>query len=59
MQSCMNKVRQSDLFGVPVNLTYKGEESFRTFMGGLISILFVIASIIYFGVVTKSMWLDP
>ena len=44
--NCCNKVKREmkaqDLFGIPVTLTYKGEDSFNTLVGGIISILLVL-----------------
>lgn len=36
-----------DLFGVPVQLTYNGERTFRTCLGGCVSLVLVV--VILFG----------
>ena len=43
-----NMIRGTDLFGVPVQLTYKGQTAFNTICGGCISILLVISLATYF-----------
>ena len=41
-------IRQQDLFGIPVQLTFRGEKAFNTIAGGCVSILIVILLIAYF-----------
>ena len=45
MQKLANFVRRSDLFAIPVQLTYKGQRKFDTFLGGCCTILLVIAAL--------------
>ena len=42
-----NLVKQSDLFGLPVYLTYKGEKEFSTVLGGILSILLMLMFVGY------------
>ena len=41
-------LKQSDLFGEPVLLSYKGQRRFKSATGGCISILFVLTVIVIF-----------
>ena len=43
-------IRRRDIFATPVHYTYKGSRHFKTGLGGLCSILFIIAAIVYFTV---------
>ena len=43
-----NKFKQADIFGRPVRLTFKGQDTFKTAIGGLLTVLMVILSILYF-----------
>ena len=36
--------KASDIFGVPISLKYKGETSYKTYFGGMVSILIFITS---------------
>lgn len=47
MQRILNKVRKADIFAVPVRLTYKGEKSFNTIVGGCCSILLILGLLAY------------
>ena len=47
MQQIYKAVSKLDLFALPVSLTYKGQRSFTTFGGGLLSILVVVAFLAY------------
>lgn len=38
-------MRSLDFFAVPVSLTYKGQKSFKTFVGGCISLLLLIVCV--------------
>lgn len=40
-------LRRRDMFGKPVSLNYKGEEKFKTVLGGLLSILVVFIMIVF------------
>ena len=46
LQSLANKfgnvLKGRDLFGIPVQLTYRGQASFQTIFGGLVSLLFLL-----------------
>ena len=42
------KVKGADLFGQPVQLTFKGNATFNTCCGGLVSIVFVLAMMAVF-----------
>ena len=37
--------KASDIFGVPISLKYKGETSYKTYFGGIVSILIFIAGV--------------
>ena len=54
-----NVIRGSDLFGVPVQLTYKGHSAFNTIYGGCISIFLVIGLVTYFSLELHQEWLHP
>ena len=43
-----HKVRNTDMYGKQISLSYKGEEKLRTFYGGVISIMIMIALLINF-----------
>ena len=53
--SCGSKLRAVDLLGVPISLLYKGESTFTTRVGGLLSILWVI--IVILGFIQESIYL--
>ena len=63
MQKILDKiqytVRQHDLFGVPVQLTYKGEQKFSTAIGGCISLLMIISLTMYFIFELQGEFKDP
>ena len=46
----LNWVRSSDLFAVPVVLTYKGQKAFNTLVGGFFSLLLTTAFLTYAGI---------
>ena len=46
--SCGSKLRSVDMLGVPVSLLYKGEPTFKTRVGGIFSILWVIIVVLGF-----------
>ena len=52
-------VRGSDLFGIPVQLTYKGSSSFNTICGGCVSILLVISLAVYFSFSLSEEFFNP
>ena len=41
-------VKESDLFGIPVQLTYKGQSAFNTLCGGIVSLMLISGLSIYF-----------
>ena len=41
-------LRNQDFFGIPVQLTHKGQSSFNTAFGGVVSILFIMSMAVYF-----------
>ena len=63
MQSILSKiqdaVKQQDLFGVPVQLTYKGERTFITAFGGCVSLLMIIGLSMYFTYELQQEYSDP
>ena len=42
-------VKQSDYFGTPVSLNFKGETKFKTVVGGVVSLSILIGLLIYTG----------
>ena len=42
-RSIKRAVRSRDLFGAPVMLTFNGESQFKTWQGGLVSILILLS----------------
>ena len=52
-------VRQQDLFGVPVQLTYKGQRRFKSIIGGCLSIMFVVAALVIFIVYSLNFYREP
>ena len=46
--SCCECVRKFDIFGTPVSLKYKGDETFRTRIGGCITISIMLSLIALF-----------
>ena len=50
-----NTVRKFDLFSQRIMFTYKGESSFSTFLGGLISLLILAIIAIYSGYLVQIM----
>lgn len=45
--ACCDRVRDTDLFGVPISLVYKGERLFRTRLGGCVSLFFIILILLF------------
>ncbi len=45
----VNCVKRRDRFGEPILLNYKGQNTFNTFPGGLISITMMTILTLYFG----------
>ena len=52
-------IRQQDLFGIPVQLTFKGQREFKTCFSGCISIAFVLTFVVYFCLELNSNWRNP
>lgn len=44
--SILGKLRQADIFGHPITLSYKGSEAHKTLLGALISIFVFLATLI-------------
>lgn len=44
---CFSFVKQKDLYGKKISITYKGEEEFKTFCGGVISLIIKTILFIY------------
>ena len=59
LSSIQEQIRQRDLFGVPVQLTYKGERTFNTAYGGCCSILLVLGLCTYFIFEVQRSYLEP
>ena len=57
--SVINFVKRQDLFGVPVQLTYRGERAFTSFIGGFCSIMFVLSVISTFVVYSRRFFDNP
>ena len=47
MPSVINSIRGLDFFAVPVQLTYKGQKSFNTLLGGCCSLLIILVFLTY------------
>ncbi|CAI2386814.1 unnamed protein product [Moneuplotes crassus] len=46
--SCLNSwVKATDKFGVPVSLNFRGEDSFKTTIGGIVTLISVILLVMY------------
>ena len=48
-----NFLRERDLFGVPVNLTFRGRSEFQTQLGGCCSLLLILFAMCYFAFYLK------
>ena len=53
------KIKEKDLFSVPVQLTYKGDRDHQTFVGGCCSIMLLMTTIIWFVVGVLSVLSNP
>ena len=42
-------IKSQDMYGQPINLNYEGEDSFKTFPGGILS-LFLTVLIVFYGI---------
>ena len=40
-------IRNADSYGAPINLTYQGEDTYKTVPGGAITIMFQIVFVFY------------
>ena len=47
MQQILDRVRDLDLFAVPVSLTYKGKTRFSTLCGGCLSFVIILTFVTY------------
>ena len=52
-------IKEQDLFGQPVILTYKGDTEHKTFCGGCVSVLLLLTTIAYFGIGIANQVLNP
>ena len=50
MNKIADAIRRSDLFAIPVQLTYKGSKAFNTMVGGCFSIALILAFMSIFAV---------
>lgn len=48
-------IRSFDIYGRTITFTYKGEERYSTILGGIISVIVSLMSIIYFGLLVKQL----
>ena len=53
------EIRRRDMFGIPVQLTYKGDTAFNTCFGGCVSIIFVVTFIAIFIKQLNTHWNYP
>ena len=53
------KIRDQDLFAIPVQLTYQGQREFGTIYGGCISICLVFALCTYFAISLHYEYIHP
>ena len=56
LQKLQNKIREQDMFGMRVQLTYKGEKAFNSVCGGLATICMIIALLFVFFYELDSYW---
>lgn len=49
----VKQVKNNDIYGVPVSLNFKGEDSFKTFIGGITT--FVVAGCILYYAIIQSL----
>ena len=52
-------LKRQDLFGVPVQLTYRGESAFSSPVGGCCSIMLVLITMALFGVYSHDFYHNP
>ena len=52
-------IKNQDLFGVPVQLSYKGQTAFNTVCGGCLSVLIMMTFSVYFAVEIRQLYLHP
>ena len=55
MNSLPQTITGQDMFGTDIHMNYRGDDTFRTFPGGLISIFCLAVSFAYFGMKLKQM----
>ena len=41
------KLRNLDIFGHPIGVTYKGERAYKTYLGAFFTILMAVSTLIY------------
>lgn len=58
MSRFRNFLKNTDLFGKRVYLTHDGNETFNTWCGGVVSLVFYIALLIYGLVLASDVWTD-
>ena len=56
---CTDFLKRQDLFGVPVQLTYKGERGFTSAVGGCCSLVFVMTAVALFVVYSLDFYHNP
>ena len=59
LKTLKSAIKGQDLFGVPVQLTYKGQTAFNTVLGGCLSILLAVVFAVYFAFAFKQLYLHP
>ena len=47
MAGCRDSIRKLDIFGIRVSLTYRGEDRFRTRVGGCFTLLLALFVLLY------------
>ena len=52
-------ITDQDLFGIPVQLTFKGDSAFNTFCGGCVSIIFIVTFTVIFCLQLHTSWTHP
>ena len=45
----LNKLKKADYFGAPISLNFKGETTFKTSIGGALSIIILLGLLAYTG----------
>jgi len=47
-KKCINFIKSMDMYGHPIILTYKNSSTFKSFIGGILTILTRLAILVYF-----------